>query len=74
MVSRKPTDNQKKIIDECILQLQSWKNTNDLYSPTHGRDIEDGFDNLYLDDIIDEDTSDELYEKLYSLMLTIKNS
>lgn len=74
MESRKPTDNQKKIIDECILQLQSWKNTNDLYSPTHGGDINGGLINLEIDDVIDEESSEQISEKLYDLLIAIRNS
>lgn len=70
---RKPTEKQIKIIDECIFQLKYWKSTNDLYSGTHGGDIDSGLLNLELDEVITENQSDKLSSDLSNLLTTIRN-
>jgi len=70
---RKPTERQIKIIDECITQLKYWRSTNDLYSGTHGGDIDAGLLNLELDDVITEGQSDELSSDLSNLLITIRD-
>lgn len=70
---KKPTENQIKVINECIMQLECWKSTNDLYSGTHGGDTDAGLLNLELDDIITENQSNELSSDLSYLLTTIRN-
>lgn len=41
----KPTDVQKKICDLIIEQANFWKDTNDIFSPTHLCDIEESVNN-----------------------------
>ena len=42
----KPTEKQKKVIDLCIQHLKYWKDTDDLYSPTHMGDLQDDFEEI----------------------------
>lgn len=37
----KATDRQQKVCDAIISQIEYWRDTNDLFSPTHDSDIED---------------------------------
>lgn len=37
----KPTEKQIKVIDSCLSIIKTWKNTNDITSPTHLVDIEE---------------------------------
>lgn len=47
----KPTDKQIQIIDSVISIVKTWKNTNDITSPTHYTDIEEFID-ADLDELI----------------------
>lgn len=37
----KATDKQQKVCDAIVSQIKYWRDTNDLFSPTHDCDIED---------------------------------
>ena len=51
----KPTEKQKKIMDIIIQNLQFWKSTNDIISPSHNSLIEDDVNDALDYGIIDED-------------------
>ena len=66
----KPTDKQLKAID-CILSIiETWKNTNDITSPTHFVDIEE-FTQADLMDEIDDSIMFDIQDDLSSLLRTI---
>lgn len=67
----KPTINQQEVFKEVAAQVSSWINTNDITSPTHGCDIENGFMILELDNVLSEDASDEICQAVNDLRLLI---
>ena len=57
----KPTKLQKKICELIKSQASFWMNTNDINSPTHYNDIEEGVED------IDELSEEEKEELLFAL-------
>lgn len=69
----KPTENQKKIIDEVISIITTWKNSNDIKSPTLLTDV-DEFINADLNELINNPFDKEwLCGCLYDLWYVINN-
>jgi hypothetical protein len=64
----KPTKLQKKICELIKSQASFWMNTNDINSPTHYNDIEEGVDEI--DELLDEDKEELLFalRNLYQLV------
>lgn len=58
----KATELQTKIIDTCISIIKTWKNSNDINSPTHYVDISEYIEN----DLFEE--SEELKESLDNIL------
>lgn len=50
----KPTEKQIKVIDSCLSIIKTWKNTNDITSPTHLVDIEEFTQSDLVDEIEDD--------------------
>lgn len=69
----KATEYQKKTIDSILSIIKTWKNTNDINSPTHYVDIEEF---LYADlyDTINIVDIEYISEKLKELLTLIKHS
>ena len=69
----KTTPLQNEIIDICITELQCWKYSNDIDSPTHRTDAEAEFYKLDLDDKLPSIYCDEINDTLQELRYTIIN-
>lgn len=69
----RPTDIQLTIIDSILGIIRTWKNTNDLYSPTHYVDIREF---LYADlgEYISDEQIEGLDDKLSELLMIIKDN
>lgn len=67
----KATELQKKMIDICITELQCWKDSNDINSPTHRADAEAELYKLDYDDELSSIYCDEINNKLQELRYTI---
>jgi len=70
----KPTEKQIKVIDTILSIIKTWKNSNDIQSPTHRCDIRDFlYADLRTDDIISQRAcevfEDELEDLLYAIQL-----
>ena len=63
----KPTEKQKKIIDIIIQNLQFWKSTNDIISPSHNSLIEDDVNDALDYGIIDADEEEWLIDIISSI-------
>lgn len=50
----KLTEKQIKVIDSCLSIIKTWKNTNDITSPTHLVDIEEFTQSDLMDEIKDD--------------------
>lgn len=68
----KPTELQKEVIDLCISELNFWKNTNDITSPTHSCDIDEEINKLVCEDKITEIQAARISGGLHSLWHTIR--
>ena len=69
----KPTEKQIKVIDTILSIIKTWKNTNDIDSPTHTVDIHDFlYADLESEDIIHSAITDELEDLLCNLLYTIQ--
>lgn len=69
----KPTEKQIKVIDTILSIIKTWKNSNDIDSPTHTVDIHDFlYADLESEDIIHSAITDELEEALDNLLYTIQ--
>lgn len=69
----KPTEKQIKVIDTVLSIIKTWKNSNDIDSPTHTVDIHDFlYADLESEDIIHSVITDELGSLLTSLLYTIQ--
>lgn len=69
----KPTEKQIKVIDIILSIIKTWKNTNDIDSPTHTVDVHDFlYADLESEDIIHSAINDELEDSLCSLLYTIQ--
>lgn len=69
----KPTKKQIKVIDTILSIIETWKNTNDIDSPTHTVDIHDFlYADLESEDIIHSAITDELEDSLCNLLYTIQ--
>lgn len=69
----KPTDKQIKVIDTILSIIKTWKNTNDINSPTHTVDIHDFlYADLESEDIIYSAETKELEDSLCNLLYTIQ--
>ena len=69
----KPTEKQIKVIDTVLSIIKTWKNTNDITSPTHTVDIHDFlYADLESEDIIHSAITDELEITLANLLYTIQ--
>ncbi len=69
----KPTDKQIAIIDSIISTIQTWRNTNDISSPTHYNDIEE-FLFADLDELIPDKQRRCLENELFALLDRIKKN
>ena len=63
----KATDRQKEIINACIAELTSWRDNNDITSPTNLNEIETSINLLKLD----SRSENEIIESLKDLWFTI---
>ena len=68
----KPTKTQKAVINAIIDQLQFWRNTNDIDSPTHYCDMDECYKSS-LDDCLSEDEIEHLKSETCNLFQFIKN-
>ena len=69
----KPTEKQIKVIDTILSIIETWKNSNDITSPTHTVDIHDFlYADLESEDLIYPAITDELEDNLCSLLYTIQ--
>ena len=66
----KPTEKQKKIMDIIIQNLQFWKSTNDIISPSHNSLIEDDVNDAVVYGIIDADEEYLLIDTISSIRYT----
>ena len=72
----KPTEKQIKVIDTILSIIKTWKNTNDIESPTHLVDIDEFLTADLMDITNDFETfqiQDELSNSLSSIWRTINN-
>ena len=67
----KPTEKQKKIMDIIIQNLQFWKSTNDINSPSHNSSIEDDVNDALIYGVIDEDEAEMLTDTISSIRYNI---
>lgn len=67
----KPNEKQIAVINSVISIIRTWKNTNDINSPTHFSDI-DEFINSDLLEVIAEDSIDEIGQSLTNILWEIK--
>ena len=67
----KPTETQKTVCEALIEQLQFWKHTNDIDSPTHYTDMDEHF--TLLSDCLSETEIEELTSETCNLFQFIKN-
>ena len=68
----KPTKTQKAVIDAVINQLQFWRSTNDIDSPTHYYDMDECYKSS-LDDCLSEVEIEQLKSETCNLFQFIKN-
>lgn len=68
----KPTKTQKIVINAVIDQLNFWRNTNDINSPTHYCDMDECY-KAYLEDCLSDKEIEELKAGTYNLFQFIKN-
>ena len=68
----KPTKTQKETIDAVIKQLQFWKTTNDIDSPTHYSDMDECYKSS-LNNFLQEDEIEQLKLETCNLFQFIKN-
>lgn len=68
----KPTELQKKVIDSVISIMETWKNSNDITSPTHFNDIHE-FLNADLGDYLIDDYLEEMEFPIRDMFYTIKD-
>ena len=69
----KPTEKQTKVIDSILRIIYSWRNTNDINSPTNSSDIgEFLFADLELGDTITWQERSEIEDNLRALLCTIQ--
>lgn len=69
----KPTDIQLTIIDSILGIIRTWKNTNDLQSPTRYVDIRE-FLYADLDEYISDEQIEGLDDKLSELLMIVKDN
>lgn len=62
----KTTEKQKTVLTALIAELQSWRDSNDISSPSHGTDIDDLMYTL-IDEELDPSLTVELSIILFSL-------
>lgn len=67
----KPTELHKRIIDICISEMQCWKDSNDIKSPTHYCDGEVALYELDYDGELDQESCDEVNKALQKLRYAI---
>ena len=67
----KLTELQTKIIDSCISIIETWKNTNDISSPTHYVNISEYIENNLFEE--SEELKEDLDDILTDLLDIIKN-
>lgn len=65
------TELQREIIDICIDELQNWKNSSNLSSPTHNDDAEIALYRLDFEDKLGSIYCDEINDILQELRSTI---
>lgn len=68
----KPTEKQIKVIDTILSIIKTWKNTNDISSPTHSLDMHDFLYELECEDVISSSITDELEITLTNLLYKIQ--
>ena len=68
----KPTEKQLKVIDSVLSIIKTWKNTNDITSPTHHSDCYDFLRSDLMDDL-DDEAIDEIHNKTMDLWFLINN-
>ena len=69
----KPTEKQIKVIDEVLSIIKTWKNSNDINSPTHTVDMHDFlYADLESEDIISPAQTYELEDALLNLLYGIQ--
>lgn len=68
-----PNKLHKELCDIVILQVNCWKDSNDISSPTHYSDNWEEVNKFVLDDKISEEDAEQLTNALDELYHTIKN-
>ncbi|MBO7692960.1 MAG: hypothetical protein J6Y28_01670 [Acholeplasmatales bacterium] len=69
----KPTEKQIQVIDVILSIIKTWKNTNDINSPTHTVDIHEFlYADLEIEDLIYSAETEELENSLCNLLYTIQ--
>lgn len=66
----KPNEKQIAILNYLSTQIEYWKKTNDINSPTHNGDMEEELWNL--DDILDERDKNEIVDSLSDLLYIVR--
>jgi ribonucleotide reductase alpha subunit len=69
-IMAKPNENQLKVLDYLSTQIEYWKKTNDISSPTHGGDMEEEFH--LIEDIVGEEDKNMIMESLSDLLSTVR--
>jgi hypothetical protein len=68
----KPSEKQILVIEKVKAQVNFWKTTNDIQSPTHFSDNDQVFDSLVLFDEISELDATKLKDQLNELLTVIR--
>lgn len=70
----KPTEKQIKVIDTILSIIKTWKDTNDIDSPTHFCDMHEFmYADLESEDIVTQDESEKIEDKLSDLLIQIRH-
>lgn len=67
----KPNENQIEILDYVSSQINYWKRTNDINSPTHQGDMEEEM--WKIEELLSDDQKEKILESLNNLLTTIKS-
>lgn len=66
--------NQEIVIDALILILQSWKNTNDISSPSHYGYIDETLNTLVLQDSLPDSEQSYIETSLKEILDSVRNT
>lgn len=69
----KATEQQKKVIDACIIELYFWRDNNNINSPSNMNELETSIRELRDEDIITEAECEALIDDMIDLYARISN-